>query len=358
MKSLYSVILAGGSGTRFWPLSRTRRPKQLLALTGDESMVRMTQRRLDALVPRERRLVLTNAEQADAVVAELDELIDPTHVLREPLARDTAAAAVLGALAVRALDPDGVMAVLAADHVIEPTAVFADAIARAATVASERPTLVTFGIRPDHPATGYGYIERGEPSATEGFHAVRSFKEKPDRATAKRYVAAGNYLWNSGIFVWKASTLLELAGEFIPDTLAALEPLVTRDDPFPTADALRPAFERLDKISVDYGILERAPHVEVLEAPFAWDDVGAWSAIAHHIPRDADGNAVRGLAHLTTTCNTTVFGDDDHLIATIGVEDLIVVHTPDATLVAHKRNAQDLKAVVDALRERGLDDRL
>lgn len=355
---IFSVMLAGGSGTRFWPLSRKERPKQLLALAGDESMVRATQRRLEDLVPLERRLVITNDAQADAVTESLGELIDGANVLREPMGRDTSAAVVLGALAVAARDPDGVMAVLAADHVIEPRDKFRDAIAAAAEVAASSPTLVTLGIKPDHAATGYGYIHRGDAtSAVSGhqFFAVESFREKPDRATAEQYVASGEYFWNSGIFIWSARTILDLAREFLPDIVAALEPLVRPGAPFPTADELRPAFEPLEKVSVDYGILERAPRVEMMEAPFSWDDVGAWTAIENHTPQDEDGNAVRGLAHLMKTKRTTVFTDDDHLVATLGVEDLVIVHSADATLVAKKGDVQEIKAIVEALGKRDLD---
>jgi len=358
MPNLYTVILAGGSGTRFWPLSRARRPKQLLPLVGEVSLVRATQMRFANRVPPERRLVLTNQEQADSVLAELEGLVRPENLLREPVGRDTAAAAILGALAVRSLDPDGIMAVLPADHVIEPAEALVRTVDAAAEVAAGGPVLVTIGIPPDHPATGYGYVRRGRATTCTGglqFHEVESFKEKPDRDTARNYLDQGGYYWNSGMFVWSAATLLELARRFVPKTLARLEPLVVAGKPFPGPEALREAFLALEKISVDYGILEKAPRVEVVEAPFSWDDVGAWTAIENHMRKDGDGNAVRGPTHLRGASDTTIVTDPDHLVAALGVEGLVIVHTPDATLVARKSDVQEIKHLVEALKEQGLE---
>lgn len=359
MSNIFTVILAGGSGTRFWPLSRQSRPKQLLALAGEESLVRETQRRLETLVPTDRRLVITNRAQAPAVAAELEGLVAAGHVLSEPMGRDTAAAVVLGALAVRALDPDGIMVVLPADHCIEPADELVRTLRAAAEIAAASPTLVTIGIRPDHAATGYGYIKRGAATGeTSGlrFHRVESFREKPDLDTAAGYVADGGYYWNSGMFVWAARTILDLAARFIPDTLAQLEPLVQAGRAFPGPEELQPAFEAIRKISVDYAILEQAPDVQVVEAPFAWDDVGAWTAVEKHAPQDEAGNAVRGSVLMTETRRTTVHTADDHLVATLGVEDLVIVHTPDATLVAHKDRVQAIKDLVESLRARGRED--
>jgi mannose-1-phosphate guanylyltransferase len=358
MPNLYTVILAGGSGTRFWPLSRARRPKQLLPLVGEISLVRATQMRFVDRVPRERRLVLTNQDQAEAVAAELEGLIRPEHLLREPVGRDTAAAAILGALAVRSLDPEGIMAVLPADHVIDPAEALVRTIEAAAEVAADRPVLVTIGIPPDHPATGYGYIRRGRPASRAhglAFHEVESFHEKPDRDTAEGYLDRGGYYWNSGMFVWSAATFLELAGRFVPETLERLEPLVTPGKPLPGPETLREAFLALKKISVDHGILEKAPRVEVVEAPFSWDDVGAWTAIENHLSVDQAGNAVRGPAHLLRTSKTTIVTEPGHLVATLGVEELVIVHTEDATLVARKADVQDIKQLVEALKEQGLE---
>ena len=234
-------------------------------------------------------------------------------------------------------------------------------IAGAAEVAASRPTLVTIGIRPDHPATGYGYIKKGKPSSRAqdlSFFEVETFKEKPDLETAAAYLEDGCFLWNSGMFIWSAATILELAGRFLPDTTALLEPLVQAGKPFPGPEDLHPAFLAIEKISVDYGILERAPHVEMVEAPFAWDDVGAWTAIENHVKKDGDGNAARGLTHLTSTRDTTIFTTEDHLVATLGIEDLVIVHTPDATLVARKENVQEIKEIVQALADKGFEDRI
>ena len=360
MPNLFSVILAGGSGTRFWPLSRKKRPKQLLPLAGRDSLVRATQKRLVDLVPLDRRIVLTNQDQAEGVRAELEGLLKPENILMEPMGRDTAAAAILGALAVRARDPEGIMAVLPADHVIEPREALTRTLAAASEVAAARPTLVTLGIRPHGPATGYGYIKKGEPTSSArglAFHRVEAFKEKPDLDTARAYIEEGRYYWNSGMFIWAASTLLDLARRFLPATLKRLEPLVQAGQPFPGPEDLREAFLALEKISVDYGILEKAPYVEMVEAPFGWDDVGAWTAIEDHVARDAAGNAVRGLTHLRKTRGTTIFTTEDHLVATLGIQDLVIVHTPDATLVARKENVQEIKAIVEALADEGHGDR-
>ncbi|MBN2489449.1 MAG: mannose-1-phosphate guanylyltransferase [Planctomycetes bacterium] len=358
MPDLYSVILAGGSGTRFWPLSRRKRPKQLLSLVGDESLVRATQRRLEPLVPPERRLVITSREHGDAVQAELADLVPEGNLLREPAGRDTAAAVALGALAVRARAADGLMAVLPADHVIAPASALLQALGAAAEVAAAREALVTLGIRPDRPATGYGYIKQGAPTTRiEGlqFFRVESFQEKPDLATARRYLAAGSYYWNSGMFVWSVTTILALLRRHLPATLDRLEPLFAGGQAEPDAQALAGVYPTLPRISVDRGILEVAPHVEVVEAPFRWDDVGAWTALENHLPRDEAGNVGRGLRIHRNTKATTVCTGDEHLVVTLGVENLVIVHTSDATLVARKDDVQDIKEIVAALARRGLD---
>ncbi len=362
MPNLFSVILAGGSGTRFWPLSRKKRPKQLLPLAGQDSLVKATQKRLVDLVPLDRRIVLTNQDQAEGVKAELKGLVKPENILMEPMGRDTAAAAILGALAVRARDPEGIMAVLPADHVITPREALTRTVAAATEVAAAGPTLVTIGIRPRSPETGYGYIKKGTSTfSTRGltFHRVEVFKEKPDQDTARSYLEEGGYYWNSGMFIWAASTLLDLAGRFLPDSLQQLEPLIREGRPLPGPEDLRDAFLALEKIPVDKGILEKAPsHVVMVEAQFTWDDVGAWTAVEDHVDRDTEGNAVRGLIHLRKTRDTTIFTTEDHLVATLGIQDLVIVHTPDATLVARKKDVQEIKDIVEALENEGHGDRI
>ncbi|MCL6502561.1 MAG: NTP transferase domain-containing protein [Pirellulales bacterium] len=358
---LHAVIMAGGSGTRFWPASRDERPKQFLSLAGTRSMLQATYDRLAGLVPPERVLVATTARLADLVSAQLPEL-PRSAILGEPCKRDTAPCIGLAALHVSRLDAQAVMAVMPSDHVIEPAEVFQQALRQAAAlVAHDATRIVTFGIRPSYPAETFGYIERGEavaePSAgTAPVFAVRTFKEKPKAEVAREYLRQGTFYWNSGIFVWSAATILAALEQYQPEMFARLQTIAAawgRPDWQPT---LEREFAAIRGVSIDYAVMEHARNVLVIEAPFRWDDVGSWQALARLRGLDADGNTCQGLHAGLRTRGCIIRSEGNHLLATLGVEDLIVVHTPDATLVASKHDEEAIRQLVDLIRQRGLGE--
>lgn len=360
---LYAVIMAGGAGTRLWPESRAARPKQLLRLQGDRTMIQATVDRLGNLVPLERVLVATTAELAPRI-AEALPYLPRTAILCEPYPRNTAPCIGLAAVRLLREDPQAVMAVLPADQVIEPAEAFQQAISTAAALVESDPRrLVTFGIRPTYPATTYGYIERGEPLPEAGLPPaaglsvfwVRRFREKPDLATAREFLAAGTFTWNSGIFVWKARTILDALAEHQPEIASRLERIAAAADRPEFADVLDREFAAMPKISIDYAVMEKASTVVTIEAPFAWDDVGSWLAMERHGSADANGNVVFADRHveLNATGNIVRSMDPRHLVVLAGVRDLVVVVTPDATLVADKRDEASLARITEEIRRRG-----
>lgn len=342
---IFAVLMAGGAGTRFWPLSRRARPKQVLPVVGDDPMVRATVRRLEGLVPPERVLVVTGADQ-DSAIREVLPDVPRENVLLEPCARNTAPCLALAAAAARARDSGALCLCLPADHVVEPAEDFRALAERALARADVAGTLLTFGIRPDRPATGYGYIRAGE-AAADGVFRVAAFVEKPDRETAERYVADGGYLWNSGIFAWRADAFLEEVDHRLPEVGAGIAE-IARD-----AAALPRVFPRLPSISVDYGVLEKTDRAEMVPATFRWDDVGSFDALADHLPADADGNRARGDLLALDATGVVSVAPDGHLVAALGVTDLVVVATPDATLVVPRDRVQEVKRIVEELARRG-----
>ena len=344
---LHAVLLAGGSGTRFWPASRRSRPKQFLAIGTDEPLLVATRRRLDPLVPDERVLVVTAASQAAGVRALLPGL-GPDQVLAEPCARNTAAAVAWAALDVHRRDPGAVLAVLPADHVIAPAERFRGSLAAAADLAARQPVLVTFGVRPTHPATGYGYIELGE-RLSDSTHAVARFVEKPDAATAAGFLATGRLRWNAGMFVWSARTILAAFERHAPDVLAPLRDAAAA--PGGLAGALAEAYADLPALPVDKAILERADNVRTIPIDYTWSDVGSWTSLPEVHAADGSGNCAVGGGALVAedARGNVVYGEPGRLTALIGVEDLVVVHADGATLVCRKDRAQDVRRVVERL---------
>jgi len=354
---LYPVIMAGGSGTRFWPESRHLRPKQLLPLVGDRTMIQATVDRLAGLAPVDQMLVLTNALQADAIGAQLPSL-PASAIIREPCKRDTAPCIGLAALLLAARDAEATMAVMPSDHVIGPVEVYQAAIRQAARLVDAQPgRIVTFGIKPTYAAESFGYIERGEALAADPGEAptyrVQRFREKPNATVAEEFLAAGTFFWNSGIFVWKARTIADELRRRQPDMFAHLKTIADAFGAPHYAATLEREFAAIRGISIDYAVMEHATDVAVIEAPFSWDDVGSWQAIARLRPCDADGNTISGKHLGINTRGTIVRGPDDHLIVTLGLEDCLIVHTPDATLVANKHDEESIRQVVKRLEELG-----
>ncbi len=349
---LHAVIMAGGSGTRFWPQSRSQMPKQLLRLHGDRTMIQQTADRCRNWASAERTWIVTNSSQAAATAAQLSEL--PEHqILQEPAARNTAPCIGLAAIRILQHDPDGVMFVMPADHVIESTEQFELGVHRAAElVAADQNRLILFGVTPSFPSTGYGYIERGaQPDqGSPPFFSVSSFREKPAREIAEEYLRDGRFFWNCGIFCWKASTILDCLQEFEPELHAGLMRIQNALGTPQEAQVLATEFPALKSISIDYAVLERARHVGVLEAPFSWDDVGSWLSLPRLNGSDQNGNTIDGLFCSVETRNCIVRTTDQHLIAALGVENLIVVHTDDATLIADSDKSEQIREILDALK--------
>ena len=355
--STFVVIIAGGAGTRFWPAGRRARPKQLLSVAGARSMLAETLDRCAPLAGPDHTFVVTNAIQREGTRRECPGIPDG-HVVAEPEIRNTAAAIGLAALLVRHADPDGVMVVLPADHIIRPREEFVATFEAAARRAAAEEVLICVGIKPTGPATGYGYIEAGDEVAKidgYGVHRVQSFKEKPDAATAGSFVESGRYFWNAGTFVWKAATILDAFKKHLPRHYEILEELAPdlASGGAPSAEL----YARFENVPIDIGIMEKASNVEVIPADFEWDDAGSWLALTRLHPRDDDGNTVRGEFVGIDSRNCLVVSPD-HLVATIGLQDMIVVHTPDATLICPKSRAEEVKNIVERLKERGHDELL
>ncbi|MDP0500557.1 MAG: sugar phosphate nucleotidyltransferase [Verrucomicrobiota bacterium JB022] len=355
MSSRYVVIMAGGKGERFWPQSRLERPKHLLPIVGDEPMLTQTILRLGEVVPPERVIIITNQEQRDAVL-EVCPMLSPENVIGEPMPRDTAAAVGLAAVLVKHRDPQATFAMLPADHVIHDAEGFQSVVSAAFTAAEQAEALVTVGIQPDHPATGYGYIQReGSVDQAEGrdVFGVKEFKEKPDEATAQRYVDSGDYYWNAGMFFWTVPVIAQCFASYTPDLWKALQAiekgLEAGQD---LGELLAERYPKLEKISVDYAIMEPASNenkVRVVESDFDWDDVGEWPSIARHYPADDSGNVVRGSLLTHEANDNIVVNEKGHLTALVGVDNLIVVQTGDATLIVPRDRAQDVKKLVQQL---------
>jgi mannose-1-phosphate guanylyltransferase len=353
---LHAVVMAGGSGTRFWPLSRRNRPKQLLRLHGDATMLQQTVARIDPLVPPERVLIITGADQAEAVRAQLPEL-PAENVVAEPCPRDTAPCVGLAANLVARSDPSGTMIVMPADHVIRPAETFIATVRAAVGVIERDPTaFVTFGIKPTHPETGYGYIERGELLGRPGgvaMHKVAQFREKPDRATAEQFLAAGRFAWNSGIFLWRARAILDALATFKPGIAARLGRIAAALGTPEQAKVIAREFPEMERVPIDKAVMEKAENVRVLEVVYDWSDVGDWRALTGLIPPDGQGNSTRGPVHTVDTANSIVISDDGGLIATLGVDELVIVQSAGATLVARKDQLDKLKALVEGLDRAG-----
>ena len=358
---LHAVIMAGGVGTRFWPQSRRQLPKQFLRMTGNESLIQQAANRCQPAIPESRTWIVTGAIHAVETARQLPR-VPANQILVEPCGRNTAPCIGLAAIQLLAIDPEAVMLVMPADHVIQPTVQFQQAVDQAVSLIAEEPqSMVLFGVEPDYPATGFGYIQRGERVATKScpMYRVKSFHEKPNLLNASRFMATSEYYWNCGIFVWRAQTILDALKEFAPDIFERLVRLRQGIDSDQWEELLEAEFPQMPSISIDYAVLEKASgRVTVLEAPFEWDDVGSWHALPRLFSTDRDGNTIDGLCCHVDTEGCIVRTDDKHLVATIGLKDLIIVHTPTATLVADKRDEGSLKKLIAELEKRGLAEYL
>jgi mannose-1-phosphate guanylyltransferase len=350
--ALHAVVLAGGSGTRFWPLSTRGRPKHLLALLGKRTLLEETVARLRGLVPPSRTVVVTARDQAPEVRRLLRRL-PRGAVIAEPRPRNTAAAIALAAARIAARDPDAVLVVVSADHWIPDGAAFRRTMAVAAARARKARSLVLVGVGPDRPATGYGYLRVGRRVGRVRGAPVRDvaqFTEKPDLATARRWLRARTHLWNAGLFAWRADVFLDELRLRLP---ALHRALVASGAATGGAAALRRAYDRSPSISVDYGVLERSDRVECVLAGFRWDDLGSFAALLRHLPRDRRGNAAQGGTLLAVNARGVLsVAPPGHATAVLGLDRIAVVTTPEATLVLPLDRCEEVREIVEALRQR------
>lgn len=360
---LYPVIMAGGSGTRFWPLSRHLFPKQLLRIGGEHTLIQQTMRRVIGCAPAANVLISTNAAQADLIRAQLvDWKEDLTNgFILEPEGRNTAPAIALAAIEVMGRDPDGLMLVVPADHVVTGQREFETAVQLASQLA-EKGYLVTFGIKPIRPETGYGYIKAkhrvllGKRGKLRGY-LVQRFVEKPNVVKAAQYVKRGGYFWNSGMFVWRAATVLEEIGLHQPTIMAAMEQIKKlRMDGAPK-QSIDEAYRKIASVSIDTGVMERSSKAAVVPVTFKWSDVGSWGSLDEVAEKDGAGNVITGRVIDLESTRSIVYADR-RVVATIGLRDMVVVDTPDATLVCPKSRAQDVKKIVDILKQQQAPEHL
>lgn len=350
----YVVIIAGGKGERFWPQSRAARPKHLLPVVGDTPLLAQTLARVKKIAPAKNTFVITSAVQAREVAKVCRGLIPAANVVAEPAGRDTAAAVGLAAALVGARDPRGVFAVLPADHVIHDTKAYQADLRAAFATAGAADVMVTIGIPPTEPATGFGYIQRGgewgrvgEGKAAKVVYDVKRFVEKPKLEVAQQYLASGDYVWNAGMFIWSVPVVEAAFAAHAPELDAGLAKIrAALKKKRPLAATLKKIYPTLTKISVDYALLEKSANVVTIPASFDWDDVGAWPAVARHFTPDSAGNVARGEVLVEQAANNIVFSETGHVVTLLGVSDLVVVHTADATLVMPKARAQDIKALL------------
>ena len=351
---LHPVILAGGRGERFWPLSRRNRPKQLLPLLSDRPMLADTLARLEGAALPSDTFIITARDLAGAVRQAAPQ-IPHHHVVGEPVGKNTGPAVALAAWWLRDAGPDAVIAVLPSDHRVEPPERFRSEIVRAAETALAREAIVTFGIPPTRPETGYGYIEAGDPvEKGSPFHRVKAFKEKPDSATAARYAGDGRHLWNAGMFLFPPRVMLEEIRAHAPEIARAMESLPKRlsED----EEALARYYAVVPSISIDVAVMERSSRALVAKAGFAWDDLGSWAALGDGAGGATKGNVTRGRTILVDANGVTAFANEG-MIAALGVRDLVIVHTPDATLVCPKDRVQEVREIVARLKaEEGGDE--
>ena len=352
--------MVGGSGTRLWPVSRAKRPKQTMRIGSEDSLLVGSHKRAKALAGQEGVLFVATELLGGVIRGEIPRLPEGSLVL-EPEGRDTAACIGLAAVHVLHRDPDGVMIVMPADHLISPVEAFVAVAKAAAEVAERERSLVTIGIVPRGPATAYGYVHRGaslDLDVGRPAYEVSEFREKPDEATAREYVDSGEYYWNSGIFAWRADVILKEIETHLPEHHRLLSEIAAKIGTPEEAEVARRVYHDIPKISIDYGVMERAGKVAVVEADFSWDDVGSWTAYAAHLKRDADGNDVEGEFIGIDCRDCIVVSPPGKPVAAVGIEGLVVIDTPDALFICPRSRDQDVKKIVAKLKEAGREELL
>lgn len=351
---LHAVIMAGGAGTRFWPRSTEAQPKQFLNIFGDRTMLQDTVDRIEKLIPADRVWVITNQRYVDLVQEQLPD-VPANNIVGEPIGRNTAPCVALAAALIQDRDPDATMVVLPADHLVGEAETFIEILKTAASKAADGDALVTIGIKPNRPETGYGYIEfdktMSETHEQRQVNKVKQFREKPDLETAKEFIESGNFLWNSGMFIWKTSAIIDEFETHLPDIykeIKKLEPAIGSEK---QENAIYNFYHGCTSISIDYGIMEQAQNVFVVPGSFGWNDVGSWKAVYELKPKDEQGNVqLSNTVALADASNNLIQSDSNKIIALVGVENLAVVETDNAILVCDLDNSQGVKKVVNKLR--------
>lgn len=357
------VIMAGGVGERFWPYSRALRPKQLLKIVSGKSLLHESIERIEPLIPLERLFIATSKQLKEPILRDLP-FFPAENIICEPMGRNTAACLALAEVVTSARFPDATMAVLTADHIIKGTEIFLHNLDMACCMAEEDDCLVTLGIKPTRPETGFGYIEAGEVvvSEPEGtLYRVARFLEKPDAATAERFLAEGNYYWNSGMFFWKNRVLREHLERYLPKTHEAMNRFRSAMGTLEEESVLNREFEGLENISIDYAIMEKAPNVKMLRAEFGWDDIGTWNAVGRCLEPDASGNQLVGKGLLVGDENCLIYNPESGespLVAAFGLKDTLIVVDRDVVMVCPKSKAPELKKLVQELKNRRMDQYL
>ena len=350
----YAIILAGGKGERFWPLSTAARPKQLVPLFGGTPLLTQAVGRLDGVIPPERTWIITSRQLRDAI-ADAAPTLPREQIVGEPCGRDTATACALACAIVRAQDPNGVACILTADQLSTDVPRFRQALSDAIAFASRGEDIVTIGIPPTYPATGFGYIEVEAPIDTglaTPIDRAKRFVEKPDAATAAKYIAGRRHFWNSGMFIWHVDAMRGAMGLHAPDMLALSDSFETAAREGRLSDAINELYPSARKISIDYAVMEHTTNIAVVHGDFGWDDVGSWPAVAAHFPADDCGNVAIGPCEALDSTGNIVVAEDGRLTALVGVNDMVVVHAGKATLVCPKSRAQELKSLLARLAQR------
>jgi mannose-1-phosphate guanylyltransferase len=356
----FATVLAGGGGTRFWPLSRQDLPKQLINISGNDIMLNDTIGRFDGVIPLENTIIVTNASQAVLMESIMHISVPASNILIEPVARNTAASILYAALYIQKQYGDSLMVVSPSDHHITDEAEFKKTLSNACSVAEDTGKIVTIGIKPTFPSTGYGYISHRSESLMHQpchVHEVAEFVEKPNFLTAQEYLSSGNYLWNSGIFIWKTSVIIDNYKRYLPRLYNSMLPLNDYLSTEHHKEIIKTIYPTLPSISIDYGILERSDEVVVIPGDFGWNDIGSWDALGAIIPPDDFGNIVKANHLGIQTRNSIIYGEE-RLISTIGIDGLIIADTKDALLICSKDRAQDVKDIVLLLKKKGMQQYL
>ncbi len=356
---MYAVIMAGGVGTRFWPRSRNKRPKQLLKILDDKTMIQATVSRLNGLISHNQTCVVTTEPQIEEIKEQLP-FLRPENLIIEPKGKNTAPCIGLSAVILKHRDPDAIMAVLPADHRILNEQLFRKVLATAEVIASEQDCLVTIGIHPTYPSTGYGYIQvNGKVDEINNINIfkVKTFAEKPDLITARRFLKSGDFLWNSGMFVWKAKSILKEIEESLPELYDGLMEIEKYLGTNSQDEVIKKIYCTIKSISIDYGIMEQSKNVFVLKGEFDWNDVGSWEEIYKISKRDQDNNVIIG-DHFTKDTKGCLIDSPNRFVATLGLENLILIDTDDALLICRRDMAQDVKDIVDAMKRKNMEQYL